>query len=276
MQRVTAHLAPMPRLLPSALPVQHIGHVRKLGTDQIRKAFTTMNVSFVLAGAGGYRSPAGRQELRAPAAFLQRPGVPVDYGPDADGWTELYLIFAADREATLCAAGLIDPETPCWPVTSPRFSEAVRELLDLLQSRPQRGHADRVDAAVHRLLLESRLGGRAAEGTGSDAVVRRLRHRLEQAPPAVCDLAALAGEAGLSPTHFRRLWKAQVGAAPLRYLANLRLRQACRDLVETGRTIAAIAADLGFTDQLYFARRFRAGTGMSPTAYRERYRQLSG
>ncbi len=41
-------------------------------------------------------------------------------------------------------------------------------------------------------------------------------------------------------------------------------------LTETDRTIAQIAQDCGFSQQSYYAKKFREQTGMTPGQYRER------
>ena len=51
----------------------------------------------------------------------------------------------------------------------------------------------------------------------------------------------------------------------------LRIGEACRLLVETHRTIGEIAATTGFTDTLYFYRRFRIETGVTAGEYRRNH-----
>jgi transcriptional regulator GlxA family with amidase domain len=59
---------------------------------------------------------------------------------------------------------------------------------------------------------------------------------------------------------------------PLDYLRTVRVQAAQRMLAGTTTSIAAIAADTGFTDQSHFTRRFRQSTGLTPAAYRRRFR----
>ncbi|MES1155772.1 MAG: helix-turn-helix domain-containing protein, partial [Pseudorhodoplanes sp.] len=47
------------------------------------------------------------------------------------------------------------------------------------------------------------------------------------------------------------------------------LTEAKRELVFTGRAVAEIAYDLGFTDPSHFGRFFRKQTGTTPQAFRE-------
>lgn len=49
----------------------------------------------------------------------------------------------------------------------------------------------------------------------------------------------------------------------------VRMKKACHLLRSTMQTIGEIAASLGFSDMLYFSRKFRAYTGVSPTDYRK-------
>jgi AraC-like DNA-binding protein len=46
------------------------------------------------------------------------------------------------------------------------------------------------------------------------------------------------------------------------------VREACRLLVETRKTVGEIAAELNFADPLYFSRRFKQLVGVPATEYR--------
>ncbi|HBP38909.1 MAG TPA: hypothetical protein DD640_09270 [Clostridiales bacterium] len=73
----------------------------------------------------------------------------------------------------------------------------------------------------------------------------------------------------VSAGHFRRLFRAQTGKAPLEYLISRRIDFA-RQLLESGGgqsiRIKEVAAMAGFSDPYYFSRLYRQITGMSPSA----------
>jgi AraC-like DNA-binding protein len=84
----------------------------------------------------------------------------------------------------------------------------------------------------------------------------------------------VARVAGLSPSHFSRLFHALVGLPPHEYLDRCRLRSA-QESLSTGeeRSVADIAADTGFADQAHFARHFRRTFGKSPQEFRRAHKQ---
>ena len=60
--------------------------------------------------------------------------------------------------------------------------------------------------------------------------------------------------------------------SPMEYVLSLRLQEAQRRLMTTDRGIGDIAVSTGFYDQSHFTKRFRKVTGMTPLAYRKRFR----
>jgi AraC-like DNA-binding protein len=58
------------------------------------------------------------------------------------------------------------------------------------------------------------------------------------------------------------------GHEPLDYLVRWRVQLAARALRSTGRTVAAIGADLGYTSESAFSDAFKRITGQSPSHYR--------
>lgn len=74
---------------------------------------------------------------------------------------------------------------------------------------------------------------------------------------------------GMSKFRFMRFFKKATGMTFVSYLTDLRLSNAYRLLVETERTIAEVAADVGFADQSYFDRRFRQRYHQTPRQARE-------
>jgi AraC-like DNA-binding protein len=83
------------------------------------------------------------------------------------------------------------------------------------------------------------------------------------------NLASAAGEAGISPFHFLRLFSRVLGVTPHQYLVRSRLRHAARLLADDGRPITDVAFDVGFGDLSNFVRTFPRAAGVSPRAFRQ-------
>lgn len=81
-------------------------------------------------------------------------------------------------------------------------------------------------------------------------------------------LADYAGALGISARHLGRLCHQATGQSPNAYLDDIAMREACRLIVYTRDSIAAIAYQLGFEDPSYFSRAFRRRIGLTPGAYR--------
>lgn len=82
----------------------------------------------------------------------------------------------------------------------------------------------------------------------------------------------LAWSIGLSSTHFNRRFQALLRMSPSRYVLTLRVQKAQRLLTLTAHSIVEVALRSGFYDQSHFTRKFRMATGMTPKAYRRRFR----
>jgi PAS domain S-box-containing protein len=84
--------------------------------------------------------------------------------------------------------------------------------------------------------------------------------------------AELAKKAGLPPVRFARLIKRIFRLTPSQMIAQTRLAAASRLLVESSESVAAIGQTCGFYDHSAFTRAFKAATGLTPTAFRQRHR----
>jgi len=81
-------------------------------------------------------------------------------------------------------------------------------------------------------------------------------------------VAQAASMLGMNEFRFMRFFKKATGMTFVTYLTQLRLSCAHRLVEETHRSIAEIAATVGFADQSYFDRRFRQLYGRTPREVR--------
>ncbi len=81
-------------------------------------------------------------------------------------------------------------------------------------------------------------------------------------------IEALAREAGLSPSHFSRVFHATLGETPYQFVMDYRVEQARAMLADRARPLIDIALDCGFSDQPHFSRIFKRLTGRTPKEYR--------
>ncbi len=82
------------------------------------------------------------------------------------------------------------------------------------------------------------------------------------------ELEDLAQVACMSRFHFARMFRRSLKQSPMRYVLKLRVDLGKEKLLsEKGKTVAAIASELGFCDQSHFTRSFRRLTGITPARF---------
>ena len=105
-----------------------------------------------------------------------------------------------------------------------------------------------------------------------DALIRTAQdwlHRNYSQPNPVTELEALTG---LAPRSFKRRFKQATGHAPLAYIQHLRIDRAKALLESDEQSVEAISWKVGYEDVAFFNRLFKRLTGLTPSAYRRRFR----
>jgi transcriptional regulator GlxA family with amidase domain len=130
----------------------------------------------------------------------------------------------------------------------------------------------KADPTALQARLHASFVPRSPLGGLAPGALRRVREYIEQHLTESIATDALARIAGLSTGHFNRAFKQSTGDSPHHYIVRNRVAMAKDLLVQTSRTLADIALDVGFADQSHFCRTYVAITGEKPSAYRRRHR----
>ena len=245
---------------------------------------------------GTYTLPA----LPQPIFTVHLAGKPQVKTWDRDGWTETSSIPGC---ATIVPAGmptgwLVDGELDV--VTLSMSSDVLAGQPHAEQFNKMRfAFADPLGVALTRQILSELYAPQAEERTAYvAAMVNALKAHILSGPPAhgnpteipVSDfsayrlhkimnavltnpaeehsLEAMASVAGVTPSHFCRLFKKATGISPHQYVMKARLDRAQELLGASDMSIAAIADRLGFTSQSHFTRAFRQYAGQTPSGWR--------
>jgi AraC-like DNA-binding protein len=98
--------------------------------------------------------------------------------------------------------------------------------------------------------------------------LRQARETIDARLDQEISLAELAGDCGLSTSHFARAFARSTGVPPHRWLMQRRVERA-KELMLTGATLAEIALMCGFSDQSHLTRVFAQAVGITPGRWRE-------
>jgi len=98
-----------------------------------------------------------------------------------------------------------------------------------------------------------------------DRAIRHIAANIAE-PPTAEELALVAG---LSPSHFTRLFREYTGYTPVHYLRQERIKAARVLLADVDLSIKEIASKCGFDDPYHFSKVFHQIDGLSPSEYRD-------
>jgi len=107
------------------------------------------------------------------------------------------------------------------------------------------------------------------------STVRAVQALVESAPGGDHRVPALAAAAGMSLRHFTRVFNTEVGETPGKFVERVRLEAARSELETTTDTLDLIATRCGFGTAESLRRVTQRRLGVSPDAYRRRFRTLA-
>ncbi|MBQ9545221.1 MAG: helix-turn-helix transcriptional regulator [Clostridia bacterium] len=160
----------------------------------------------------------------------------------------------------------------------PRDEEVIFHADAICREMKERAPAFDLAVGAHVASLLVALFRRRLSGSGTPEQIAANAARYDRIKPAIelikSDLALrrsleeLSGACHLSVSQFCRLFGQITGSTPLKFDADLRLREAAVLLRQTDLSVAEIAQRVGFDDAAYFARCFRRRFGTTPTEAR--------
>ncbi|WP_373356767.1 helix-turn-helix domain-containing protein [Pseudoroseicyclus sp. CXY001] len=163
----------------------------------------------------------------------------------------------------------------------------IASAFDSLERELKSDRAGHARAAHYHLGLLAVLFERALErqeGTPPDARAGSAAAQLVAAFTALVErdyakgraIADFARALGVTPTHLTRCVRRTCGKSAHDLLTDRILYEARRQLSETRRPVAEIAAALGFSSPAYFSRAFHAAVGVSPSRFRRQSAETGG
>lgn len=235
------------------------------------------------SGSGVLATDGSRAEL-VPASLVALPSGCVHafrFAPDAEGWV---LSIASDlladpRIAALCAPARVPGGKPRWALLEPKSAPAARLswlLADLDTALGDDRAGTLADAHAAQLALILALAEQAlaageqdASAPGRrDALVTRFREQVERHYREGWSVAAYARALGATAPTLTRACREVAGRAPGDMVLDRVLLEAMRNLTYSTASVSQIADNLGFSDPAYFARFFKARTGMTASQFR--------
>lgn len=208
--------------------------------------------------------------------FVVSPGMTIERTADEDGPFEFYFIrfrYALSYEEEGVWHQEDSAEIP-FPLSggysidnSPALLNACEGLCNLMKRRGQIVQMRQRILFLELLtLIVSDLRAQIAAGGTNAAIEQTIDHMVNHYSDNIT-LEELAKLAGLSPSHYSRLFKKYASCSPIHYLTQLRMDRAKELLILSDYRLKAVARSIGYEDELYFSRLFKKFVGMPPSQY---------
>jgi AraC-like DNA-binding protein len=211
-----------------------------------------------------------------------------------NGWQPHSYVHDPERPRTVILALYIEPEwlmafRPGWAASgapgffnhpsgdvSPRIRGLAMNLAADMMARPEARVAheaalsDLMIAVIERFTPWRSFPAsiREMNTSSGDWRIRKVAASMRAETRRGVALDILAKEAGLSRSHFFRLFESSIGVPPKVYLNVVRMEQAVDAVLNQSASVCDISKQLGFAEPAHFTRFFRNHSGVSPREFR--------
>ncbi len=223
---------------------------------------------YTLEGAGIALINGKEQRIEQNSVLLLPPLTPHEYYKETEEWKTLWITFNGSgaepflgRSTILCS----------WngKRSFEEFHEYILELKNRLDFK-------KCSSVLYELLLDFL--------DASDEMLlqkRQIKHRIYPAVKYMSehyaddiDIKKIADIAGITDSHFCRLFKEYAGVRPMEYVTALRIAKAKMILANMNDiSIAQTGESVGYKSESYFIMQFKKSQGITPEQFRSIHRK---
>ena len=249
------------------------GMIRKKGWIDFHNFISPRYVMvIVLNGRGMFKDDRGVEyPLEAGSYFQRQPGMThTNVIEPESGWLEAYLETGPLFYQSLRAMRFLHTEQPVgklkdisgmplriWTLIHELRNAAEEQLPEFVVSMLELLRSCQADTEM------------VFPGKERENIIELACHILGTDFTHSVDLHEFCARHGWGYEHFRKIFKARIGVSPWRYRVRRKLDAASALLQDKQRTIAEIAATLGYSSAYEFSAQFKRYIGVSPLFYRE-------
>ncbi|PDS81415.1 AraC family transcriptional regulator [Rhizobium sp. L43] len=232
---------------------------------------------YLKGGAGTRRLDGGPAARGRPGALCIMPQGHSSEWEITDPFEFVHL-YVPDDQMRRMFAETFDRDSRLMVLPEVTFADApalARALGQMTKAMSAGGHLlaeEAMTRAINDLFVDPRYGGMrpcAISGGLAPHVRRRTLEYIEAHLDETIRLQDLAAIGQLSAFHFQRMFRASYGVSPHGWVAHRRVERA-KSMLSGMDPIAEIASACGFSSQSHMTRAFKLGTGITPSAYRQR------
>jgi transcriptional regulator GlxA family with amidase domain len=146
--------------------------------------------------------------------------------------------------------------------------ETALEQALVVQRSAWEFRAEMTKNLIEQVLLWCHTANPASRHAGMHEGILKAMHFISRRFSESIGIDEVARHAGLSRSHFIRLFHEQTGTTPRRFIEDCRIGEATHLLRTRNLSAAEVAFACGFGDPARFSRVFKSRTGLSPSALR--------
>jgi AraC family transcriptional regulator, arabinose operon regulatory protein len=228
---------------------------------------------YCVQGEGWYEIQGERHPIKPNQAILLPAHVPHQYGADIQKpWTIYWLHFTGDYAGVFL--NYLCPQNQFLPLDLPPDPKRIVLFEDIFNRLTMADNLDNLVyanscfyhflATLKSPVYKQKTGEALKEMDAVELAITFMKAHLNKN----LSLRELAGQAGMSASHFSALFRKKTNNSPVNFFTCLRVQKACELLENSRLKIKDIAHQVGFHDPYHFTRVFTQVTGHPPKKFR--------
>lgn len=220
---------------------------------------------------------AALHTMQAGGLCLLAPHTPFAFSAVGEVLVYDWVLFTLEYDADFYTALHLPENRPLRFADVEFFTVLLRQLSAEFYTEQIR-RSDMLDCLMKAMLI--RLSETAHFASDSNmsgdshyAELVRLREKIYANPQEKWTVDLLCAEVNMSRSYFQLVYRETFGMTCIADVINCKMNRARELLTATAYTISHIAALCGYDNEEHFMRQFKKNNGMTPTAFRKRYRE---
>lgn len=241
-------------------------------------AFQNFLIHYIESGSGVFITNGTRYTLEAGQGFIIREGAKVDYSANPDDpWTTYWVgLSGSDLDDVLSTTYLASEDILTFTEDMGTV-KVMKEICAYAMTPDSKSYADFwYQGKVHELIyyinedfsktyLQEESGYRYPAEVAHDYLIKNYMNNVS--------IQELADFIGISRSHLFRLFQEKYEVSPKKFLQNYRMSVAGNLLQGSDLSVSEVAERVGYEDPFQFSKLFSKFHALSPTDFRQHYRE---